>query len=369
MTLRNAIIAMTTLAVISDSILIPFYPQLFAARFGVIDAFQAGAFVAAISLVVMLSLPGWARVARRIDTTHLLIWTQCAAGMLALLSSVVTSVVAFWAVSLTMFAFKSSYLLMYPYLMRHEPAAARSQLIGLLCVVVHFGAIFGALIGGAGMQWLGPTPTLIAMAAGDFAQMVICAALIRRHAIPRYPSGDGGETHAALPLGQRWVALKPVLRLAAVMFAFDFNAYLVRPFFSSYWEAAVFGTAHTLPGDVARLAIEAPVHQRLLALFIDVFDGFFRHLNAILVTYVGCDESVFWSAVASCIERYQREHPEFADKFAQFDLFAPEFEHACLNRLQLANNRSMVNLADPFSSARLANPLVNPIARFAPNSF
>ena len=47
MTLRTAILAMTTLAVVSDTLLIPFYPQFFALRFGVTDAFHSGAFVIA----------------------------------------------------------------------------------------------------------------------------------------------------------------------------------------------------------------------------------------------------------------------------------------------------------------------------------
>ena len=40
--------------------------------------------------------------------------------------------------------------------------------------------------------------------------------------------------------------------------------------------------------------------------------------------------------------------------------------HSCLNRLQLANNLQMVNLADPIGSFQMAPNLVNPIARFRP---
>ena len=57
MNLRNTIIAMTTFAVVSDAILMPFYPQFFAARYGVTSPVHAGAYVAFISIVVMFTLP------------------------------------------------------------------------------------------------------------------------------------------------------------------------------------------------------------------------------------------------------------------------------------------------------------------------
>ncbi len=261
MTLRQSLIAMTTLAVIGDSILIPFYPQFFASRFGMTDPFHAGAFVAAISLVVMLSLPGWARVSRSIDTTHLLIWTQFAAGMFAVLSSVAASMTAFWVASLSMFACKSSYLLIYPYLMRREPTAAHARIIAVLCVVVQVGAIFGATIGGAGMQWLGPRSTLLMIAVSDFSQMIVCVALVRRYAIARRLLHDMAPARTTSSRREQLAALEPVLCIAALMFMFELSADLTRPFFSSYWESivpasgeALAGTVFAIPAGVTLLA-------------------------------------------------------------------------------------------------------------------
>ena len=53
--------------------------RAFAERFGVHSELHTGAYVACISLAVMLAFPLWARVARRVDTLHLLVWTQAAA--------------------------------------------------------------------------------------------------------------------------------------------------------------------------------------------------------------------------------------------------------------------------------------------------
>ncbi|QPF72392.1 IucA/IucC family siderophore biosynthesis protein [Roseateles sp. DAIF2] len=119
-----------------------------------------------------------------------------------------------------------------------------------------------------------------------------------------------------------------------------------------------------LPEKVERLAVDVPEHFKILGIFIDVFDGVLRHINQVLVEHGVCDEDAFWSTVADSVSDYQQTHPELAAQFARYDIFAPEFLHSCLNRLQLGNNVQMVNLADPASSLKMAGNLPNPIARF-----
>lgn len=69
-------------------------------------------------------------------------------------------------------------------------------------------------------------------------------------------------------------------------------------------------------------------------------------------------------AVARCSLRYQRQRPELASQFARYDLFADEFEHSCLNRLQMANNQHMLNLEDPAGSLQMAGTIANPLAKW-----
>ncbi|MCC8395540.1 MFS transporter [Paraburkholderia sp. MMS20-SJTR3] len=271
MTLRNMIILMTTFAVISDAILIPFYPQFFAARYGVTSPVHAGAYVAFISIVVMLTLPVWARVAKRLDAMHLLVYTQFAAGVLSVASYWAPTVPLFWVLSLAMFMCKSSYLLMYPYMMRFEPKESHAHTIGLLSVVVHFGAIAGAVAGGFVMQVWSAHSCIFAMAAGDFAQMFICLWLIRAHAIPRRcrfadeadQADQADGAHAGASTARRTLRDRlPILRLALLMLAFDFCVYLIRPFMSSYWQSVsgspselLSGTVFAIPGMVALVAL------------------------------------------------------------------------------------------------------------------
>lgn len=270
MTLRFYIILMTTFAVISDAILIPFYPQFFASRYGLESPVHVGAYVAAISIAVMCTLPIWARVAKRVEPLHLLVYTQFAAGTFSLLSDWAPSVVTYWVLSMLMFMCKSSYLLMYPYMMRLTPKDQHAATVGILSVVVHFGAIFGAVVGGFVLQTWGPRASIVAMAAGDFFQMGVCLYLIRSGKIVRVNSGADAEAAMAEASPTRWRDRLPILRLALVMLVFDFSAYLIRPFFSVYWQRVsgvdselVSGMAFAIPGVVAIVALR--MHARIRA--------------------------------------------------------------------------------------------------------
>lgn len=131
-------------------------------------------------------------------------------------------------------------------------------------------------------------------------------------------------------------------------------------------ESAILDRHAKLPEAIKRLAVDVPQEFKLLAIFIDVFDGFFRFLAHTLVDSGTCDEDTFWQLVAEAATQYQEAHPQHAAKYEAHDLFADDFLHSCLNRLQLANNQQMVNIADPASSLKMAGRLVNPLARYKP---
>jgi siderophore synthetase component len=119
-----------------------------------------------------------------------------------------------------------------------------------------------------------------------------------------------------------------------------------------------------LPEGVRHLALRVPEDVMTLSIFTDSFDCVFRFLAAILYEHASYPEERFWQCVAACIREYEREHPELAAKFRRYDLFAPTFIRNCLNRLQLRNNRMMVDLnaVDPVDSLQFAGTLKNPIA-------
>jgi siderophore synthetase component len=129
-------------------------------------------------------------------------------------------------------------------------------------------------------------------------------------------------------------------------------------------EIVVMSPTVPLPPLCERVRATIPDDMKLLSIFTDVFDCFFRFLSAILHTRGVLDESVFWQVVASCARDYRDSVPELASRFARYDLFAPSFALSCLNRLQLRNNRQMVDLADPSAALQLVGELANPITGY-----
>ncbi|MFC3577730.1 IucA/IucC family siderophore biosynthesis protein [Streptomyces yaanensis] len=127
-------------------------------------------------------------------------------------------------------------------------------------------------------------------------------------------------------------------------------------------EIAVMDPDAVLPPEVARIRVEVPEDKKLLSIFTDVFDCFFRFVAANLATEGIVEEEDFWRTVAEVVHEYQDANPELADRFRQYDMFAPEFALSCLNRLQLRDNRQMVDLADPSGALQLVGTLKNPIA-------
>ncbi|MFF5143735.1 IucA/IucC family protein [Streptomyces sp. NPDC013157] len=129
-------------------------------------------------------------------------------------------------------------------------------------------------------------------------------------------------------------------------------------------EIAVMDPDAVLPPAVERLRVDVPEEKKLLSIFTDVFDCFFRFLAANLAAEGVLAEDDFWRTVAEVTREYQKSAPELADRFAQYDMFAPEFALSCLNRLQLRDNRQMVDLADPSGALQLVGTLKNPVAGF-----
>ncbi|GAP50061.1 IucA/IucC family protein [Streptomyces azureus] len=129
-------------------------------------------------------------------------------------------------------------------------------------------------------------------------------------------------------------------------------------------EIAVMDPDAVLPPTVERLRVEVPEDKKLLSIFTDVFDCFFRFLAANLASEGILEEDGFWRTVAEVTREYQESMPGLADKFKQYDMFAPEFALSCLNRLQLRNNEQMVDLSDPSGALQLVGTLKNPIAGF-----
>lgn len=124
-------------------------------------------------------------------------------------------------------------------------------------------------------------------------------------------------------------------------------------------EIAVLNPSTVVPAGLERIRADVPDDEKLLSIFTDVFDCFFRFLSPLVSELLTPSE--FWSVVTSSVRDYQEANPELAEAFAKYDMFAPSFALSCLNRLQLRNNREMVNLSDMANSLQFVGVLDNPL--------
>lgn len=127
-------------------------------------------------------------------------------------------------------------------------------------------------------------------------------------------------------------------------------------------EVAVVRASIELPEEVSRIQADFGSftdETRALSIHTDIFDGVLRHLGGILTDAGLLDDATFWSLVRECIEEYWDDYP---DSGRHLPLLAEDFEHSCLNRLQLRNPHTMVNLADQNSSLLYAGRIANPAA-------
>ncbi|MBV1853925.1 IucA/IucC family protein [Catellatospora tritici] len=132
-----------------------------------------------------------------------------------------------------------------------------------------------------------------------------------------------------------------------------------RVFMKDIGEEVAVMNDQPLPEPVERIRIGVTDRIKELALFTDVFDGFLRHLAAILDIDGVLPEQRFWALAAACVQRHADEHPQL---IGRLDLRRAAFDHSCLNRLQLRNTLQMVDLTDQAGSLIFAGRLDNPIA-------
>ena len=248
---------MTFVAVVSDYLLHPFYPQFFELRFGVKNPELVGYYFAAICFMVMIAFPFWAYVSKKVSELNILVYTQFIAGVLALYCFYTSSYINFWIVSLIMILFKGSYLLVYPYILKIITKEEHTKVIGLLSVVVHLGGILGAVIGGLTVDLIDPRNIFLIMAAGDFVQMGMSGYLLKsdKYATGLIISEEVKTEKKLVPKGF-------ILKLGLITLILYFSDFLIRPFFSLYWESFsayktkfISGTVYAIPGFVALITL------------------------------------------------------------------------------------------------------------------
>jgi MFS transporter, DHA1 family, multidrug resistance protein len=252
---RLLLIIMTALAVVSDAVLMPFYPLFFEERFAVIDSKVVGIYMSAFCVVVMLTFPLWVKASKKINEIPLLLIGQLGATFLAIVCVYTNSLIAFWIFSLLMFACKASYLLIYPLIMRLDTNISQEKTIGVLSVIVHLGFILGALIGGMLLSHQDANNIYWSIAVADFIQFILCLIIF----IKFYPLAT---IDTPVTLENKTKPAHFLLKIGSLMAIFYFGASVASPFFVSYWlslselkHPAIAGLVYAIPGLIALIIL------------------------------------------------------------------------------------------------------------------
>ncbi len=250
-----ALAVVTGLAVVFDASVVPFYPTIFAESFGMHSASVVGRYLSMTCLVAMLSFLGWGWLERRVATLPLVMVGQIGAMLLSIACARTESVEAFWWISLGMIACKSSYLLVYPYLLRVTDAEFHGRTIGVLTVVVHVGGVVGATMGGALLTVVYPQSIYYLLASGDVMQFGVCLWLVMLKS--PVPVANLSTSDGDLP----W---RTITGLGLCMLLFYLGLFGVRPFFVQYW-IDVSGWDNLV---IAGLVFSIPAWMSLLGLVL-----------------------------------------------------------------------------------------------------
>jgi predicted MFS family arabinose efflux permease len=169
-----------------------------------------------------------------------------------------------------MILFKGSYLLIYPYILKLANKDNHTETIGFLSVVVHFGSILGAILGGIVVGSFNPCYIFLIMGLGDFIQMGTSLYLInsKKFNISNHEMHEEIQDeiqkieHNLIPKGF-------VLKIGLITLIFYFSIFSITPFFSSYWESisaynskTVSGFVYAIPGVVALFALRLSKNKK-----------------------------------------------------------------------------------------------------------
>ncbi len=220
--LNNRILLIAFFAALAESLPAPFYPKIFKDIFGITDPEYTGTYLCILRLTFMLSYPMWAWFSQNINIFKLLSMTQFIAGAASIYCGLTQNLTAFFVCSILMVLFKSSYLLLYPYLIsRSENKTSTVTRLGIL---VHFSMIISALSGAYIIDKISVQYLFIIIGILDFIQMGISSRLTDiQKGVQAQPASESISFDKGRLL---WICM--------ITFMFYLSSTLIRPFYTEF---------------------------------------------------------------------------------------------------------------------------------------
>jgi DHA1 family multidrug resistance protein-like MFS transporter len=220
--LNNRILLIAFLAALAESLPAPFYPKIFKDTFDINDPEYTGTYLCILRLTLMLSYPIWAWVSQNTNIFKLLSMTQFTAGAASIYCGLTQDLTAFYVCSILMVLFKSSYLLLYPYLIsRSENKTSTVTRLGIL---LHLSMIISAISGAYVIDKISVQYLFIIIGLFDFIQMGISSRL------------TDIQNVAQVQISSEPISLDKtrLLWICIITFMFYLSSTLIRPFYTEF---------------------------------------------------------------------------------------------------------------------------------------
>jgi DHA1 family multidrug resistance protein-like MFS transporter len=251
---RVALFACVFLAVFTEVLLSPYYPQFFHKVFGVEDLDYTAYYIFVCRLTVIVCAPLWGWLARFFGAKRLIMIGQGTAAVCTALVTTVDDVRLFLLLSIVLLAFKSSYLLLYPLIVQLSGEGNSAATTGNYQAVFHGAVILSTLVGGWAISLAEPLQVFWVLAAADLLQLGLFFTVLNK--IKMKPNTK--RVCAAQLNGNvfGWMLL-----LGVMMFTFHFIVNMVRPYFTVYTAEAFHtsglagGVLFMIPSMMAMIAM------------------------------------------------------------------------------------------------------------------
>ncbi|HET8962540.1 MAG TPA: MFS transporter [Chitinophagales bacterium] len=254
---RNLLYLIALFAVLTDSMLIPFYPRFFELVYQEHSLLITGVFIAFCRIVMIISFPFWGWLAKRVNPLKILTYTQGMAGIICIICSFAGTLTSFFICSFLIELLKSSYLLIYPYLVKTSKTNNRAVTISGISIILNLGIVISTLLGGYFIEHFHPRFIFIIVGCMDILQMIIS-----RYITKSIQVKENMPSNEVMQAAQSKINL-PILCLISLFFYF--SMVIVRPYFVLFLTS---NDKDNLSVSVAALIFIIP---NIVALFIAPF--------------------------------------------------------------------------------------------------
>ncbi len=229
LTLRKLLYLTALLAVLADSMLIPFYPQFFEHVYQEHSLLITGIFIAVCRLAMIVSFPFWSWLTQRYDPLKILSYTQGTAGIICIISSFASTLNYFFICTIVIELLKSSYLLIYPFLVKTSAKDKRAAAISGISIILNMGVVISTLLGGYFIEYLQPRHILIVVGCMDILQM-----LISRYILAKRLQPEAAEENNVQSTGNTFTGLRDFILLCSITLLFYFAMVIIRPYYTLF---------------------------------------------------------------------------------------------------------------------------------------